>query len=104
MRPSSSTFPSALNFYARAALIAADPCLTPFDCGDFFRRALYALMETANGIREDAPPSLAVESIIVNQFQPRAILPQRLMEERRQDGLPVLAARLSASVKVRKSP
>jgi chromosome partitioning protein len=60
-------------------------------------------METANEIREDHHPSLAVEGIIVNQFQPRAILPQRLMEERRQDGLPVLDARLSASVRVQKS-
>ncbi len=95
--------PPALNFYTRSALIAADACLIPFDCDDFSRRALYALLEAVQEIRDDHHPGLTVEGIVVNQFQPRATLPQRLVEELRREGLPVLESRLSASVKVRES-
>jgi chromosome partitioning protein len=95
--------PPALNFYTRSALIAADGCLIPFDCDDFSRRALYALLENVQEIRLDHNRGLTVEGIIVNQFQARASLPRRIVEELAAEGLPVLVPYLSASVKIRES-
>jgi chromosome partitioning protein len=95
--------PPALHFYTRSALIAADACLIPFDCDEFARRALYTLLENVAEIRADHNESLAVEGIIVNQFQPRANLPQRVVQELRDEGLPVLATTLSSSVKIKES-
>ena len=95
--------PPALNFYTRSALIAAQGCLIPFDCDDFSRRALYALLENVQEIQADHNPELAVRGIVVNQFQPRANLPQRLVQELIDEGLPVLQPYLSASVKVKES-
>lgn len=95
--------PPALNFYTRSALIAADRCLIPFDCDSFSRRALYALIANAREIKADHNPKLEVEGIIVNQFQPRANLPKRLIAELIDEGLPVLTTYLSASVRIRES-
>jgi chromosome partitioning protein len=95
--------PPALNFYTRSALIAADRCLIPFDCDDFSRRALYTLLENVQEIQADHNPELSVEGIVVNQFQPRANLPQRLVQELRDEGLPVLQPYLGASVKIKES-
>jgi chromosome partitioning protein len=95
--------PPALNFYTRSALIAANGCLIPFDCDDFSRRALYALMDNVQEIRADHNRDLAVEGIVVNQFQARASLPQKVVQELIDEGLPVLAPYLSASVKIRES-
>ncbi|GAA5157271.1 ParA family protein [Viridibacterium curvum] len=95
--------PPALNFYTRSALIAADSCLIPFDCDDFSRRALYALLENVEEIRSDHNDNLHVEGIVVNQFQPRASLPQRIVQELKDEGLPILANYLSASVRIRES-
>ena len=95
--------PPALNFYTRSALIAARGCLIPFDCDDFSRRALYALMDSVQEIQADHNPALQVSGIVVNQFQPRASLPQRLVQELVDEGLPVLRPCLSASVKVKES-
>ncbi len=95
--------PPALNFYTRSALIAAQGCLIPFDCDDFSRRALYGLLETVKEMQADHNEALRVEGIVVNQFQPRASLPQRTVQELRDEGLPVLDPCLSASVKVKES-
>jgi chromosome partitioning protein len=95
--------PPALNFYTRSALIAADGCLIPFDCDDFSRRALYSLMENVQEIQADHNPALKIEGIVVNQFQPRANLPQRTVQELVDEGLPVLQPYLGASVKVKES-
>jgi len=95
--------PPALNFYTRSALIAAQGCLIPFDCDDFSRRALYSLMDSVQEIQVDHNPGLQVTGIVVNQFQPRAKLPQRLVQELIAEGLPVLQPYLSASVKVKES-
>lgn len=95
--------PPAMHFYTLSALIAADSCLIPFDCDDFSRRALYSLLENVAEISADHNKSLVVEGIVVNQFQPRAKLPQRLVQELRDEGLPVLQTMLSASVKIRES-
>lgn len=95
--------PPALNFYTRAALIAARNCLIPFDCDDFSRKALYSLLENVQEIRADHNPALQVEGIVVNQFQPRANLPQRMVNELIAEGLPVLQPYLPSSVKIRES-
>ena len=95
--------PPALNFYTRSALIAAHGCLIPFDCDDFSRRALYSLMDSVQEIQADHNPELVVTGIVVNQFQPRANLPQRLVQELIDEGLPVLQPYLSASVKIKES-
>lgn len=59
-------------------------------CGDF-------------EVRQDHNDQLRVAGIVVNQFQARARLPQRVVDELRTEGLPVLEPFLSASVKVRES-
>jgi len=95
--------PPALNFFTRAALIATDRCLIPFDCDRFSRDALYRLMETVQELRHDHNPRLEVEGIVVNQFQGRARLPRQVVAQLESDGLPVLTPYLSASVKIRES-
>ncbi len=95
--------PPALNFFTRSALIAADRCLIPFDCDAFSRQALYNLRVNTEEIRADHNPELFIEGIVVNQFQARASLPVRLVEELKQEGLPVLSSPLSSSVKIRES-
>ena len=95
--------PPALHFYTRSALIAADACLIPFDCDEFARRALYSLLDNVNEIRADHNAGLDVEGIVINQFQARASLPQRIIDELREEGLPVLASFLSSSVKIKES-
>jgi chromosome partitioning protein len=95
--------PPALNFFSRSALIAANSVLIPFDCDEFSRRALYNLLDSLNEIRADHNPALAVDGIVVNQFQPRASLPQKLVAELIEEGHPVLGTCLSSSVKIRES-
>lgn len=95
--------PPALHFFTRSALIAADACLIPFDCDEFARRALYTLLDNVAEIRADHNKDLAVEGIVVNQYQPRASLPARLVQELRDEGLPVLETMLSPSVRIKES-
>lgn len=95
--------PPALNFYSQSALIAADEVLIPFDCDDFSRKALYGLLDAMAELRADHNRGLEIGGIVVNQFQARASLPVRLVEELRAEELPVLATTLSTSVKVRES-
>jgi len=95
--------PPALHFYTRSALIAADACLIPFDCDEFARRALYNLLENVSEIRADHNRELEVEGIVINQYQARASLPQKIIDELRGEGLPVLGSYLSSSVKIKES-
>jgi chromosome partitioning protein len=95
--------PPALGYYTRSALIAADGCLIPWDCDTFSRQALYLLMANVDEIRTDHNPKLRIEGIVANQFQPRANLPRRMMDELREEGLPMLRSTLSASVRIRES-
>lgn len=95
--------PPALNFYTRSALMGASGCLIPFDCDDFSRQALYTLLENVQEIRADHNQNLQIKGIVVNQFQPRAKLPQQLVQELVDEGLPVLQPYLPSSVKVRES-
>ncbi len=93
----------ALNFYTRSALIGAQRCLIPFDCDDFSRQALYNILNEIRELQDDHNKELLVEGIIVNQFQPRAILPKQLVGELIEEGLPVLPVHLSSSVKMKES-
>ncbi|MFZ2124939.1 MAG: ParA family protein [Rhodoferax sp.] len=95
--------PPALNFFTRAALIGATGCLIPFDCDSFSRQALYALMDNVQEIRADHNPALQIDGIVVNQFQARANLPQRMVAELIEEGLPVLQPYLPSSVRIRES-
>ncbi len=95
--------PPALNFYTRSALIAAHACLVPFDCDEFSRRALYLLLENVEEVRNDHNPNLKIEGIVINQYQSRAKLHRRIVEELRKDDMPVLDCFLSSSVKIRES-
>ena len=60
-------------------------------------------MDSVQEIQADHNPALVVTGIVVNQFQPRANLPQRLVQELIDEGLPVLQPYLSASVKIKES-
>lgn len=95
--------PPAYNFFSQSALIAADRCLIPFDCDDFSRQALYTLIKNVAEIQADHNAALKIEGIVVNQFQPRARLPQRLVDELKAEGLPVLDNKLSSSIRIRES-
>ena len=95
--------PPALHFFTRSALIAADACLIPFDCDEFARRALYTLLDNVAEIRADHNDRLQVEGIIINQYLPRANLPQQLVQELRDGGLPVLDTLLSSSIRIKES-
>lgn len=95
--------PPAWNFYTLSALIACDRCLIPFDCDAFSRQALYALLTNIREATQDHNEDLRVEGIIVNQFQPRAKLPQQLVDELKAEGLPLLDTCLSSSVIMRES-
>lgn len=95
--------PPALNFYTVSALIGADRCLIPFDCDSFSRQALYSLLDEIEELQEDHNEGLEVEGIVVNQFQPRAALPQQMIDELLAEGLPVLPVHLMSSVRMRES-
>lgn len=93
----------ALNFYTTSALVAADSVLIPFDCDAFSRQALYNILGVIQEITEDHNDTLNIEGIIANQFQPRANLPQTIINELIEEGQPVLASHLNQSVKMRES-
>jgi chromosome partitioning protein len=95
--------PPAFNFYALSALVASERCLIPFDCDEFARQALYSLLANVQETKEDHNESLVVEGIVVNQYQPRASLPKRIVDELLDDDLPVLSAKISSSVKMKES-
>lgn len=95
--------PPALNFFTRAALIAGDRCLIPFDCDDYSRYALNTLLENVEEIRTGLNPKLKVEGIIVNQFQARTNFANEIVDELKREGLPVLNVNISSSVKIRES-
>lgn len=95
--------PPILNFYSLSALIAAQRCLIPFDCDAFSREALYTLIHSVEEVKADHNSELRIEGIIANQFQSRANLPQKLVDELLAEGHPVLKSRISPSVKVRES-
>jgi chromosome partitioning protein len=95
--------PPALGFYTRSALIAGDTCLIPFDCDLFSRNAIYNLIRGVTEIKDDYNGNLRVEGVIVNQFQASASLPQKLVDELKVEGLPIIPTYLTQTVKIRES-
>lgn len=95
--------PPAFNFFTLSALIAADKVIIPFDCDVFSRRALQTLLENVVETRGDHNPALEVEGIVVNQFQSQAKLPQQVVKELKDEGLPVFDTMLPTSVVMKES-
>lgn len=95
--------PPAMNFYTQSALIASETCLIPFDCDLFSRNAIYHLFRGVTALKEKYHANLRVEGVVVNQFQPGAALPKRLVEELLNEGLPILSTYISSSIKIKES-
>lgn len=95
--------PPNLNFYSKTALIAAQRVLIPYDCDSFSKQALYQLLENTIDLKQDHNPALEIEGIVINQFNSQAKLPQTLIDELKQEQLPVIDSYLSASVKMKES-
>jgi chromosome partitioning protein len=95
--------PPAMNFFTQSALIATDTCLIPFDCDLFSRNAIYHLFRGLTTIREKYHAALRIEGVIVNQFQPSAVLPKRLVEELSNEGLPIISTFIPSSIKIKES-
>ena len=95
--------PPNFNFYSKAALIAADSFLVPFDCDDFSAQAIKRLLENVMELKSDHNQTLECEGIVINQYNSQANLPKQLVADLIAQGLPVLDTRLSASVKIRES-
>ena len=95
--------PPAFNFFTLSALIAADRVLIPFDCDVFSKRALQTLIENVIETQDDHNEHLEIEGIVVNQFQAQAKLPREVVQQLRDEGLPVLNSMLPPSVLMKES-
>jgi chromosome partitioning protein len=95
--------PPSMNFFTQSALIASETCLIPFDCDLFSRNAIYHLFRGVSALKEKYHAKLRVEGVIVNQFQPGAALPKRLVDELINEGLPMIAPYISSSIKIKES-
>jgi chromosome partitioning protein len=95
--------PPAFNFFTLSALIAANRVLIPFDCDVFSKRALQTLIENVMETQEDHNDSLEIEGIVVNQFQAQAKLPREVVQQLKDEGLPVLNSMLPPSVLMKES-
>lgn len=95
--------PPAFNIYTLSALVAADSVLIPFYCDEFSRQALYNLVANINETAEDLNDDLYLEGIVINQFQARANQSNRIVSALEEEGLPVVSAKISSSVKMRES-
>lgn len=95
--------PPALNFYTKSALIGTYKVLIPFDCDAFSKSSLASVCDAIYEIKEDHNSELSIEGVVVNQFQPRAKLPQKLVNELIEAGYPIMNAMLTSSVKMRES-
>ncbi|WP_436917895.1 ParA family protein [Acinetobacter schindleri] len=95
--------PPAFNFFTLSALIAADRVLIPFDCDVFSKRALHTLIENVIETQDDHNNHLEIEGIVVNQFQAQAKLPREVVQQLKDEGLPVLENMLPPSVVMKES-
>lgn len=95
--------PPAFNFFTLSALIAADRVLIPFDCDVFSKRALHSLIENVLETQEDHNAELEIEGIVVNQFQAQAKLPREVVEQLKEEQLPVFNSMLPPSVIMKES-
>lgn len=95
--------PPAFNFFTLSALIAADKVLIPFDCDVFSKRALQTLIENVLETQDDHNDRLEIEGIVVNQFQSQAKLPREVVQQLKDEGLPVLNSMLPPSILMKES-
>ena len=95
--------PPAFNFFTLSALIAANRVLIPFDCDVFSKRALQTLIENVIETQDDHNDGLEIEGIIVNQFQAQAKLPREVVQQLKDEGLPVLDSMLPPSIVMKES-
>lgn len=95
--------PPNFNFYSKAALIAADRFVIPFDCDDFSVQAIGRLLDNVMELKEDHNQQLELEGVVINQFNSQARLPASLVAQLKEQNLPVLEPFLSSSVKVKES-
>ncbi|MCO8046439.1 ParA family protein [Acinetobacter bohemicus] len=95
--------PPAFNFFTLSALIAADRVLIPFDCDVFSKRALHTLIENVIETQDDHNAGLEIEGIVVNQFQAQAKLPREVVQQLKDEGLPVLNSMLPPSIMMKES-
>ena len=95
--------PPAFNVFTLSALIAADRVLIPFDCDVFSKRALQSLIENVIETQDDHNDRLEIEGIVVNQYQAQAKLPREVIQQLKQEGLPVLDSMLPPSVVMKES-
>ena len=95
--------PPAFNFFTLSALITADRVLIPFDCDVFSKRALQTLIETIIETQDDHNDRLEIEGIVVNQYQAQAKLPREVVQQLKDEGLPVLNSMLPPSVLMKES-
>ncbi|NHB56926.1 ParA family protein [Acinetobacter shaoyimingii] len=95
--------PPAFNFFTLSALIASDRVLIPFDCDVFSKRALQTLIENVIETQDDHNDALQIEGIVVNQFQAQAKLPNQVVQQLKDEGLPVFNSMLPPSVIMKES-
>ena len=95
--------PPAFNFFTLSALIASDRVLIPFDCDVFSKRALQTLIENVIETQDDHNDRLEIEGIVVNQYQAQAKLPREVVQQLKDEGLPVLENKLPPSVLMKES-
>lgn len=95
--------PPALNFYSMSALMASERVLIPFDCDAFSAQAVEQVWEVVAEVAADHRPELAVEGVVINQFQSNASAPQKILEALRQKNFPILDPPISSSVVMRES-
>lgn len=95
--------PPAFNFFTLSALIAAERVLIPFDCDVFSKRALKTLIENVIETQDDHNERLEIEGIVVNQFQAQAKLPREVVQQLKDEGLPVLESMLPPSIVMKES-
>ena len=95
--------PPAFNFFTLSALITADRVLIPFDCDVFSKRALQTLIENVIETQDDHNDRLEIEGIVVNQYQAQAKLPREVVQQLKDEGLPILNSMLPPSVLMKES-
>ena len=68
--------PPSLNILTLNALIAAHSVLIPMQCEYFALEGLSSLLETIEGVRSKANPSLSIEGLLRTMYDPRNSLTQ----------------------------
>ena len=63
--------PPSLNILTLNALVAADAVLIPMQCEYYALEGLTALLETVDGVRQQANPRLAIEGLLRTMYDPR---------------------------------